>query len=361
MFGHRSRAWLLPAVSSALLPLCSAQEGSVEPPLATSEVRVVIEAERFDRAAFGALVDAGPRAVPGLLAVLGDFGDQSELGARRRMRALRCLRLIGPAVADAVVPTLLDHVARDISRDDVALLITVAQLVPGVTDKERMIATVRAIEIRSPGGQPLARFRRWVDKMRLWYDVHQRLSWTATDDVDALARDLRGEDPLRRRFAAEHLGRLGAAAAPAIDVLIETERTEKHPRVTRRKGVGSLTADFHDLVRDAAAIAIARIDPARVEARRGLTLLLLADCPDERLRALMAMTPSLAPDAFDVVPAVVEATDDADLRVAEEAVSTLGRLGDRRVVVIERLRELRSSSDARLQKRAAAALRSLDR
>ena len=58
----------------------------------------------------------------------------------------------------------------------------------------------------------------------------------------------------------------------------------------KRCSNGSLTADFHEIVRDAAAIAIARIDPTQAAARRGLELLLQhADDPQGRSRAALAL------------------------------------------------------------------------
>ena len=165
-----------------------------------------------------------------------------------------------------------------------------------------MVSTAQAIEIAAPNPQaPGGReqFRNWVAKMRLWYDFQHRLRWEATADVELLIERLRDEDPLRRRFAAEQLGRIGRPAAAAIDALMLVADEARPPRVTRIQGTGSLTADFGDLLQPAAAIAIARIDPSHPRARRGLALLLQADAPQERFGALMAM--ARAPeDAFDV-------------------------------------------------------------
>ncbi len=348
------------ALAAALVGAAPGQDETAPAPLPPAHVLAVLDADGLDQARFLALVAAGPRAVPGLLAAVGDGSDQAPAAVRRRSRALRCLRLIGPVVADAAVPTLLAAVARDASRDDDELLVTLALLAPAVPDREALRATLREIRIEAPKArQDLTAFRRWVGKMRLWYDVQQRLEWGASDEVDDLVDGLDDDDPLLRRFAAERLGVLGPSATAAVEALIVVERTEQHPRVTRLDGVGSLTADFHDLVRDAAAIALARIEPRHPSSRRGLTLLLAADAPQERLSALAAMSPPADAADFDVVPAVLGATYDDDARIAAEAAATLGRLGDRRDEVLQRLRVCAAKPDRVLATCAAAALRAL--
>lgn len=325
----------------------------------SKSIQAALDREALDHRELARIVDAGEDAVPGLLAALGSFDDQTPAVVRRRLRALRCLRLVGPEIADAVVPTLIAGVAMDISRDDAELLHTLGQLAPGLTDPQAVLRELQRAKPKAPATQPLPRFIRWVDKMRLWYDLQHRLVWKPNDDVSAWIKDLGDEDPLRRRFAAEQLGRIGPSARAARNALIETANTERHPRITRRKGTGSLTANFHQMVRDAAAIAIARIDATHPSAARGLTLLLQADSTNERLGALMSIVPR--PDVFDVVPAVVQATQNDDARVAAEAVSTLGRLGDTREQVLACLRRVQGSKDRQLAVRAQSALRALGR
>lgn len=345
--------WLTGSVAAV------AQDPTPVTSLPVAEVLAVLDTPLLDQARFLALVQAGPAAVPGLLRAVGDGHDVSLDGIRRRVRALRCLRLIGPVVGDAAVPALLGAIAQDASRDDVDLLITLAELAPGVSDRPAMAAFARTIRIANPEPRvDMDGFRRWVATMRFWYDFHLRLAWSPGDDVKQLEELLHDEDPLRRRAAAQRLGTLGAKARPALDALVVVANTKKHPRVTRIEGLGSLTADFHDLVSDAAAIAIARIDPAHPEARRGLTLLLRADAPRERFAALMAMVPG---GDQDPSVAVLDATSDDDLRVAAEAVTTLVRLGDRRPQVLARLRVLAASPHDVLATCAAAALRALER
>lgn len=349
-------ATLLPTVTPAQLPALT------EPPLTVAEVLACIDEERLDQGKFLALVANGARAVPGLAAVVCDCTGESQSARRRQPRALRALRLIGPTHAATAVPPLLGAVARDISRDDTELLLTIAQLAPGATDRDALLARLGEIEIEAPVPEgDRERFLRWVDKLRLWFDIRLRLVRASGGDLDGLIKMLGDEDPLQRRRAAEDLGRLGTKATSALDALILCAHTERPPRVTQVEGLGSLTADFRDLINDAAAIAIARIAPSHPEARRGLTLLLQADAPGERFAALMAMTKP-SPDAdneagFDVVPAVLAATHDDDLRIAAEAITTLVRLEDRRPEVLQRLGELATAKEAQLSGRARAALR----
>src|SRR5688572_8761919 len=115
--------------SLVCVSVCSAQAATVDgAPLEVDYVCEVLGAHQLDQSKFLALVRAGARAVPGLLFAVGDGTDETPLASRRRLRALRCLRLIGPAVAEAAMLPLLAAVARDISRDDAELLSTLAAL-----------------------------------------------------------------------------------------------------------------------------------------------------------------------------------------------------------------------------------------
>lgn len=345
---------------AALLTHGLAQDASASD---MSTARRVLTAPHLDAGAFLAMVREGAAAVPAVLAVLATPDAFAEPLAPSTDRALRALRLIGPPAALQAVPPLLAAITRDSSRDDRELLATLAVLAPFVPDRKALLASTANIEIknpapRAPGG--MEQFRRWVAKMRGWYRFRQRLAEDLDGDVLALAKELEHEDPLRRERAALQLGALGPAAHAALPALLATAAEPTHPRVTRGD-VGSLTADFHDLIREAAVIAIARIDPDGEEARPGLALLLArADAPQERLAAAMALGQAAAVE-FDPIPALLRATFDDDARVAGEAVTALGRIGGGRDDVLVRLRECAAAGDPAIATPARAALQAAGR
>lgn len=350
-------------LTAALAILLAPVATQASPSAGTTAVEQVLSAPQLDAAAFVGIVRAGEAALPHLLAILATPAAFEEPLAAPTDRALRALRLIGAPAAPLAVPPLLAAVTRDSSRDDRELLETLAVLAPGVPDRKALLTATAAIEIRNPNPRASGgaeKFRRWVEKMRGWYRFRQRLAEDLDGGALELAKELEGEDPLRRERAAWRLGALGPAAQAAWPALLSTAAEPKHPRVTRCD-VGSLTADFHDLVRDAAAIAMARIDPDADEARPGLALLLArADAPQERLAAAMALG-QVASGEFDPVPALLRATFDDDLRVAGEALTALGRVGGGRDDVLVRLRECAAAGDPGIATPARAALQAAAR
>lgn len=350
---HVAGPWRGVVVIALALSPVPAQSDASPPP-----VRAMLTAPRLDAAAFAAIVRAGDAAVPELLAILAAPDAFAEPLVPPTDRALRALRLIGPPAAPRAVPPLLAALTRDSSRDDRELLETLAILAPGVSDRQALLTATAALEIRNPNPRApggAEQFRRWVAKMRGWYRFRQHLADDLGGSALELAKELEHEDPLRRERAAWRLGALGSAAHAALPALVSTVAEPGHPRVARCD-IGSLTADFHELVRDAAAVAIARIDPDAEEARAGLALLLAAaDAPQERLAAALALG-QVAGGEFDPVPALLRATFDDDLRVAGEAVTALGRVGSGRDDVLVRLRACAAMADPALATPARVAL-----
>ena len=333
-----------------------------------ARVLAVLDAEALDQQAFLRIVGAGPAVVPTLIAAIGDCAVERAPVVRRRRRALRALRLIGGPAADRAIPAVLDGISRDMSRDDRDLIDTLRELALHVDEVGAIQQLAAAVEMPAPKAQvDFQGFLRWCMKKGLYYDFQMRLTLRDAgaadldERVETLVQQLSADDAFQRRYAAERLGRIGPSAIDAIEALIVVEKTEEHPRVGRAPGIGTMTYDFHDLIRDEAALAIARIDPGHPQARRGLTLQLRCDDPRERFAAMMAMTPPPQPGAFDVVPAVVAATADDDPRIAAEAITTLMRLDARRPEVLARLRACEASSNAAVRRSAEVALRVLTR
>ena len=166
-----------------------------------------------------------------------------------------------------------------------------------------------------------------------------------------------------REFAAERFGRLGDSSVEVLDALRSSAIATDHPKQAKLSGPGfssSMRRNFNPMIQDAASLALARLAPGEAIARRGLALLLTSDDPRERVAAAMALGPSDDPDAFDVVPALLAACRDDDPLVAAEAITALGRVGDRREAVLTRLRAF-ANHDGSPGSRAKAALRRLER
>lgn len=356
---HMLRSWRL-ATTLLLAAAATAQVPAAVVP--TADVHRVLSAPDFDQAAFAAILRAGDGAVPALLTALAEPSAFAEPLSVSTTRALRALRLLGPAQASGAVRPLLAAITRDGTRDDRELLETLAVLASGVPDRQALSKETASIEIASP--QPAApggmdRFLRWVAKMRGWYRFRQRLAEDIAADVPNLTTQLEHEDPLLRERAAQLLGTLGENARTALPALQHAAATKTHPRATRCD-IGSLTADFHELVRDAAAMAIARIDPRADGATRGLVLLLeRADAPQERQLAAQALACVPAAQQQEAVGPLLAATASDDARVAGEAITALGQLGCADAPVLARLQVLAAAPAAGLAARARAALRVL--
>ena len=115
-----------------------------------ADISAVCGSERFDASRFEAIVRRGAMAVPALLPEVGDASDESKLAERRRSRALRALRCIGPSIANQAVPELVERIASDMSRDDAELLRTLAVLAPGVDDADAVMDRLDAKAITRP-------------------------------------------------------------------------------------------------------------------------------------------------------------------------------------------------------------------
>ena len=334
-----------------------ASSATQDPAVAPEHLDTLLTAPELDREAMARTVAQGEGVVPDLLRAIERAG-ADESSRRGANRALRVLRLMGPSISDLVVPTLLRSVSSNVSVDDAELLRTLARLAPDVAAPETLDAQLdnnpfdlpRRVQAQSRA------FRSWIEKLKLWYRFRYRLTHPPSQDVSELVANLETEDPLAREFAAECLGAMGNRAWPALDALVATDGQQRHPRITRCRN-GSMTADFHDLVRDAAAVAIARIDPTRPAALRGLGLLVRrADDPEERSRAAMALGHLRVGDAL---PALLAALDDEDPELVAEAATAIGMIGIERADVAARLKVLVGSSHKRVAACAGAALRSL--
>jgi len=321
-----------------------------------ADISAVCGAEQFDASRFEAIVRRGAMAVPALLHEVGDASDESKLAERRRSRALRALRCIGPSIANQAVPELVERIAIDMSRDDAELLRTLAVLAPGVDDADAVMDRLDAKAITRPRVDvvpvvAIAQRTSRLDGIRLRLTANTKL------DVSALITLLDHEDPLAREYAAERLGQLGSAARDAIPVLVAPATRDQPPVQTQG---GTLMRNSSAVVMATRSVAIARIDSRHSSAVRGLTILLRADDPRERVAAAMAIESTDDRTVFDVIPALFAACDDDDPLVVAEAITALGRVGVAHEDVLRVLHGFAGQSGA-LGARAKAALRRLER
>ncbi|MBI5850341.1 MAG: HEAT repeat domain-containing protein [Planctomycetes bacterium] len=331
-----------------------------------------LSAETFDAPAFAQLVEAGSRTALELVAIATEDTPTTDDGAaRRRQRARRALRLIGPSCAGVAFAPLAQRAERAGVPDDefFDLLGTIAAIAPGLDGERDTAARVQNLTMLGMRGRAGGEPKR--DHLRCLLGgirIHARCRHDdEPKNHDALVKQLLeklfDQDPFAREFAAERLGLLGDRGASVLDALRGTISAVDHPRQAKFSGPGfssSVGTDFSAMIQDAAAIALARLSPDDPLARRGLARLLEADDPRERVAAAMAIGPGAEADAFDVVPALIAATKDDDPLVAGEAVTALGRTGDARSEVLDRLRAL-AQQDGALGARSKSALRRIER
>lgn len=360
-----------------LLVVWSAALGAQEPAAGDRELLASLDAEVFDSRAFLAIVEGGARHVEALAAIATGAAPSAELAARRRTRALRALREIDDASAAPAFQALVDHAQSESIDDDALadLMLTIAAFAPALGTGPEVAQSIQQLtmfgmEGKAGGGRPrhnhlrclLSGIRIHV-RCRTGEAAAHGSTGTKAWGTKALIEQLLDQDPFLREFAAERLGRLADRSPAVLDALRAAATATDHPRQAKIVGPGfssSVGTDFGEMIRGAASIALARLAPDDPLARDGLAKLLRADDPRERVAAAMALGPSAEEGAPDVVPALLEASADDDPLVAAEAVTALGRIGDGRASVLERLRALAAGEGA-LAARSKAALRRLER
>lgn len=350
----------------------SAALGAQEPAAGDRELLASLDAEVFDSRAFEAIVEAGGRHVAALAALITDTTASEELATRRRTRALRALREIDDIAAAPSFQALVDHAQTASINDDALadLMLTIAAFAPALGTGPEVAQSIQQLtmfgmEGKAGGGRPRHNHLRCLlsgIRIHVRCKTGEAAAHGSTG-TKALIEQLVDQDPFLREFAAESLGRLADRSPAVLDALRAAATATDHPRQAKIVGPGfssSVGTDFGEMIRGAASIALARLAPDEPLAREGLAKLLRADDPRERVAAAMALGPSAEEGAPDVVPALLEASADDDPLLAAEAVTALGRLGDSRATVLDRLRALAAGEGA-LAARSKAALKRLER
>ncbi len=346
MLGRHVVALLLPAT------LVQAQE---EPALRLQDVLEVLDRETLDMRAYLALLRRGDGALPTLLQAydarpFADAADDTattQTLARRRERVLRGVRILGAQAAPAAAD-LIERLRSATSAEAPLLLQTIAETAPHDEDPSRHLDAALAASkpFLTPGDQG------FIDRLRGSIRVYVRLR-TTLPDLESCVEGLTDDDPFVREFAAEWLGRRGAAAEVALPAL-ERARTEReHPRQARLPN-HSLSSNFDEMIQDAAAIAIARIAPYDPRAIPGFVALLESPDPQEQVTAVMAIGRARAAAGEQALRRLLKGED---ARLRAEAITALGMLESPVPATLHDLRNLAAGDDPALAARARAALR----
>ncbi len=351
------------ALLSSLLGLATticAQEGT-DRSVAAAIQR--LHGDRTDREALVVLIDAGGAAAEPLATALEQaVADQDERAAGRMLRALRAL---GPEAADQsprLFKLFTDRATEDGQPD--ALLGAVADCACRLawSDPEHLQTLRTALRRLELTKFPMHVLIGRVDLLR----VVRRLQvepLPAPDQGPDVS--LGSENLLDREFAAD-----AANGAHHIPSLVKAMRSQDHPiqirlDLGRTTGASLLGAErAHALIHDAAARAIARLDPEHPEAVAGLVLQVFrADDPRDRVRAMRSLGQrgEAVRDDRLVRNALLAGLDDPshELLLAE-TITACGMIGVRDDTIRLLLESFARDPRGAIAQRAASVLRTWD-
>lgn len=276
------------------------------------------------------LMAMGPRgrtAIPSLLRALHDPDPSVALAV------IRALGSIGP-----YVPGTTATIEAEISN--------------------RVFVAARADARTDPVTREL--FGRLIKAM---YRGHGRLRVDPSADTDALIETLRSDDHSESRArAAQMAGRNEAAekVLPALRYAMGVEHPDRfryeHPGGT---GHGVLVFNGTKVVRLAAARAIRSLAPRGEEGEEVSILLMREGSAAEALQSVLGLRETANPTIERWVFGLCYRLDNADNRLTQEIVATLGTLGPRANHSIYRLEPLTGHDDPQIAKRAKTALRQI--
>ncbi len=289
---------------------------------------------------------------------------QARIAESCRAAGLRCLDLLPPlrGLGDAGFVDY-DHLspagARLVAEEVRALLPDRPRdtgLLAGATSSAALVAALRDASpvVRREAARRLAESGDRSASAALFFalaDPSESVRWavaaalhrlgTAPEDVAALTKALRHDDAYVRSFAAYALGRLGAAAAPAVPALVEAYRREetegRGAAVTALAALGPLAAPAAPALIDglknpanhrrwSAARALGRLGAAAAPAVPAALIAALRD-PNPHVRVYVAQALGrLGVEAAAAVPALQAAVRDEDAAVRREAQTALRRI-----------------------------------
>ena len=306
---RRAGAWALGRSQSGARSAVAALRNGLRDP----EPAVVVEAAR----ALGRIGRPAAEALPELLARLGDDREDVRAEAARAAWSVGLTRDQGPALAANMESP--DEYVRHFA------VWAAGQI--GAAGAEAVPALLEMLE-REEGhaAGPAALSLR-------------RLAAMDGGLVRSLAAPLREADRDRRARAARNLGKLGPAAAPAVDDLVRVlEDPEENVRAEAVIALGRIASAAavpalvdrlrrdNGWVREEAARALGRIGPSARAAVPDLMHALRRDDPPVRRQAARALG-RLGSEAALAIPALKEALRDAEESVQAEAGKALESLG----------------------------------
>ncbi|MBW3540229.1 MAG: HEAT repeat domain-containing protein [Planctomycetes bacterium] len=263
----------------------------------------------------GRIGPAAAEAVPaltGLVAAKRDVGSKDS-GVSPRRWAAQALALFGPAAAPAT-PDLVRLLEDDAAAPGERLAALEALASIGGAHPEAIPAVVKAFTRHPRGATPEDTTRRQLLREAA-ADALVLLGHEARVAVPHLMRALGDSSESIRRKAAAALGAIGAAAAPAIERLVDALGTDESPAV-----------------RDAAASALAAIGPAALPVLRELAEYDDAEVRWRAIEAIGRIEPMAETDGDAEL--LDTALDDPDARVRIAAAEALWRLtGDASAVL----------------------------
>lgn len=320
-------------------------------------------ADGFDHDALLAVIEAREDAVDPLLEAMGSAVREARGEAARRIG--RALQAIGTPAARQnrrLLGILHESTRADPKKWNPALDAVVATLAELAWLAPELLGEFRESFDDLDDPVMLAFRERRFDKNLL------RLGFRVTiapdpDEPNLPVARLDAETLFERELAADWMVH---RTDPAVAELIAAIRAESQPTTCMMRftwgvmAMGESREGARRVVRDAAARALARIDPDHPEAALGLALL-AADAPDprERLRAMVALGQrgdALA-DETDVREVIHRILGDrSDQRLLAETITACGALGIDSQEIRARLRQLAADPKPELAARARSVL-----
>jgi len=300
-----------------------------------------------------------PEQVPArVAALLGELADDARPARAQTIAALGALRAEAVAALPALTACLQDHDPEVVA----AAVHALGKVGPYGTEPESIIEAIALHAFPDPriGGTAPRHAHSLGDVGRTF----NRLRIDPQAKTGELIDLLRGDLPFPREFAAELLAE--RQDPDAIDALREAV-VGTHPikcrsswRTAGTSGSFSCRVDAGDAIRAAAARALVATAPQRAAAAPGYAWLLQHGTLAERRDAAMTLGRLGAP-AREILDALRAALGDDDVQVLREAITSLSALGPVAAPASAQLRKLQTHTDEQIRRRAAAALRQIER
>ena len=309
----------------------------------------------------------GKPSVAPLLAAIG--ADDQVKDTPRNRRILGLLGEMGPDALGAY-EKLGDAAGNCEPEIFVPLWRTLADLAPYSEDQGDVQAAQRMIQAGIQNFQKM-RSRDRQTWSREYTRMMSRLQVDPDAGIPAMIAELQRFQSGRREVAAEVLGRMGPKAMEALPPLHAALDRALHPGAERNRQkkagaappgmlvLNAANANLKDDFEARAARAMVAIAPGHKQCAIAYGYLLVhAATAEERAQAALRLG-SFGAASTGEVPHLVQACDDAEVRVRWEAITALGMIGPAAQAAAHKLEALSGSEDKAIAARAKAALRQI--